>query len=147
MGGDAILRAYGEAETLMAASPGLCIVAVESMFKAGIPEGDVARDTEDGGAISAALGSLAEKLLGRFRFPVLITTGGDTSLSVCGKLGVTGIEPVAELCPGIPLGRIAGGAYEGRYIITKSGRFGRRDSLMEIWNYLNKPAGVPAGGR
>jgi uncharacterized protein YgbK (DUF1537 family) len=138
---EAIQAALDEATTQMEKKPDACIVAVESMFKSGIPQGEVARNKDDSGAegaaISAALGELTEKLLALYQFPVIISTGGDTSLGICKRLDITGIQPVAEICPGIPLGRIVGGPHEGRYLITKSGRFGNRDSFLEIMNYLS----------
>jgi uncharacterized protein YgbK (DUF1537 family) len=66
----------------------------------------------------------------------MLCTGGDTSLGVCSSLGIAGIQPEAEIYPGIPIGKIIGGPHEGRYIITKSGRFGNNRSLLEITRYL-----------
>jgi uncharacterized protein YgbK (DUF1537 family) len=110
----------------------------------------VARSTEAetiGNAIAKALGILTRKLLDTFGFSVLICTGGDTSLGVCSSLGITGIQPVSEICPGIPLGKIIGGPHEGRYIITKSGRFGNNSSLLEITQYLGiYAAAISTGG-
>ncbi|MDR1429998.1 MAG: hypothetical protein LBI85_06880 [Spirochaetaceae bacterium] len=137
---DAVLAAFSEASRIMGDSGDLCIIAVESMFKSEIPAGDVdrleAESPDSAAAVSAALGSLADRLLGTFGFSVLISTGGDTTLGVCRSLGVEGIEPVAEICPGIPLGRIVGGPYEGRSMVTKSGRFGNQESLLEIQRFL-----------
>jgi uncharacterized protein YgbK (DUF1537 family) len=139
-GEEAVRAAYTEAAEQMKENAALCIIAVESMFAAKIPEGSVSRDRADSGgesgAISAALGVLAGELMKAFQFPVLVSTGGDTSLGICRHLGAEGIQPLAEICPGIPIGRIAGGICEGRYIITKSGRFGNQNTLVEIMDYL-----------
>jgi uncharacterized protein YgbK (DUF1537 family) len=137
----AIRAAYEDVAEEMKKKPEACIVAVESMFESGIPVGNVDRDEgggAEGAAIAAALGVLTAKLLHRYQFPVIISSGGDTSLGICKQLTVTGIEPVAEICPGIPLGRIVGGPCEDRYLITKSGRFGNRDSFLEIMNFLSQ---------
>jgi uncharacterized protein YgbK (DUF1537 family) len=83
------------------------------------------------------MGILARKLIDSCCFPVILTTGGDTSLEVCKRLDIAGIEPLAEICPGIPIGRISGGICDNQYIITKSGRFGNNDSLVEIVNYIS----------
>jgi uncharacterized protein YgbK (DUF1537 family) len=137
---DAIREAYREAADQTRNKTGLCIVAVESMFQAEIPSGNVdrkpAEGDEAGEAITAALGILTRKLLENFQFSVIITTGGDTSLGICRSLGIKGIEPLAEICPGIPVGRISGGTRLPRYIITKSGRFGHKESLLKIIEYL-----------
>jgi uncharacterized protein YgbK (DUF1537 family) len=147
---EAITESFEEVAQQMSRKQNICIVAVESMFKSAIPPGDVTRHTETettGSAIAEALGALARKLLEAFGFSVMICTGGDTSLGVCSSLEITGIQPVAEICPGIPLGKIIGGPHEGRYIITKSGRFGNNGSLLEITHYLGIYAeSVSAGG-
>jgi uncharacterized protein YgbK (DUF1537 family) len=136
---EAIIESFNEAAQQMRQKQNICIVAVESMFKSTIPLGAVARHAETettGNAITEALGILARKLFDAFEFSVVICTGGDTSLGVCSSLEITGIQPVAEICPGIPLGKIIAGPHEGRYIITKSGRFGNNGSLLEITHYL-----------
>jgi uncharacterized protein YgbK (DUF1537 family) len=137
---DAVNAAYHEAADQALKKPGLCIVAVESLFRAEIPPGNVDRKQvegdETGEAISQALGILTRKLLDDFQFSVLISTGGDTSLGICRFLEIKGIEPLAEICPGIPVGRIAGGTRAPQYIITKSGRFGEEKTLLEIIEYL-----------
>jgi uncharacterized protein YgbK (DUF1537 family) len=74
----------------------------------------------------------------------MVSTGGDTTLAVCRSLDVEGIEPLAELCPGIPIGKIVGGPHDGRRIVTKSGRFGNQESLLEIQRFLSPEL---AGGK
>ena len=129
---NAIAGAFDEASRRIKENPCICIIAVDSMFSStsdAYTEGD-----ETSAVICEALGVLAEKLMGLFRFTMLLTTGGDTTLAVCRRLGVSAIEPLVEICPGIPLGRIVGGHYDGRFIVTKSGRFGNPGSLVEIFN-------------
>jgi uncharacterized protein YgbK (DUF1537 family) len=135
---EAISGAFDEVVRQIRWKQDMCIIAVESMFKSAIPPGDVARtETEaECGAISGALGALTRKVLDAFDFSLMLCTGGDTSLGVCSSLGIAGIQPVAEIYPGIPIGKIIGGPHEGRYIITKSGRFGNNSSLLEITRYL-----------
>ena len=134
--GEAVKLAYGEAAEQMKNKPEFCIVAVESLFNAKFHEGDFDRGMTGSDAIVLAMGSLARTLMDSFRFPVIITTGGDTSLEICKSLGVAGIKPLAEICPGIPIGKIAGGAFENHHIVTKSGRFGAKNALIDIINYL-----------
>ena len=133
---DAIARAFDEASRRMKENPRSCIIAVDSLFTA--KTGIYAEGDETSAVICNALGVLAEKLMDSFRFTMLLTTGGDTTLAVCRRLGVSAIEPLVEICPGIPLGRIAGGNYDRRLIVTKSGRFGNPDSLLEIFNWSMK---------
>ena len=138
--GMAITAAYDEASRHANKNAGLYVIAVESMFHSAAPSGQTINDYIEGdetcAAISTALGILAEKLMDSFQFPVMLSTGGDTSLAICERLGINAIKPLTEICPGIPLGRIVGGPYEGRFIITKSGRFGNPDSLVETVKYL-----------
>jgi uncharacterized protein YgbK (DUF1537 family) len=130
---NAIAGAFDAASCRMKENPFPCIIAVDSMFSS--TAGAYAEDDETNAIICEALGVLAEKLMDSFKFPLLLTTGGDTTMAVCHRLGVSAIEPLAEISPGIPLGQIAGGNYDGRFIVTKSGRFGNADSLVDIFNW------------
>ena len=136
----AIDSAFNEVSHNMGQGSKLHIVAVDSMFRiqdpAGQPNNDIAEGDETSAAICEALGILTDKLMNSFRFPVFLSTGGDTSMAICRRLGINAIEPLAEICPGIPLGRIFGGPLDQRHIVTKSGRFGNPASLVEIVNYL-----------
>lgn len=58
--------------------------------------------------------------------------GGDTASLVCRALAVERIEIEGELAPGIPLGTLCGGAYDGVSVVTKSGGFGPPDALVKI---------------
>ena len=138
---EAVKLAFEEAARQIKNGGNLCIVAVESMFSSEIPKDDIAREKAESEAISSGLGSLAGLLMESFSFPVIISTGGNTSLELCKRLGIAGIKPLAEICPGIPIGRITGGSFENQLIITKSGRFGNNDTLIEIMNYLKADSG------
>jgi uncharacterized protein YgbK (DUF1537 family) len=129
-------KVLAEVKKQREANHDICLVAVDSMFKSGTPAGGVEKETEDGEFFAQVLGRIVKKILSCNTFPVLITTGGDTSLGVCKSLGVTGIEPVEEIYPGVPFGRMIGGLFDGQLIITKSGRFGDEDCLVRIINYL-----------
>jgi len=143
-------KAYDDVTRYMKENARICVIAVESMFASEVTEGETvsdsaARDSAARGiaegnavsvAISAGLGVLTKKLMDSFHFPVIISTGGDTSLGICQHLGIKTMEPLTEICPGIPLGRVTGGAYDGNFIVTKSGRFGNPNSIVDIINYL-----------
>ena len=128
-GDEAAALAFEEAALI---KKNLCIIAVDSLFKSD----NAAFEKAESKVISSSLGSLARRFMEAFQFPVIVSTGGDTSLEVCKCLDVTKIEPLAEISPGIPICRIAGGNYENRYIITKSGRFGNSKTLIEIMDFL-----------
>jgi uncharacterized protein YgbK (DUF1537 family) len=56
----------------------------------------------------------------------LLLTGGETARAVCDRAGLTAIDLIAEVEPGVPLGRSGNPA---RLIVTKSGGFGRPETL------------------
>jgi D-threonate/D-erythronate kinase len=71
-------------------------------------------------------------LLAVFRPAALFLCGGDTAALVCRALDVRAIELHREFAPGIPLGILHGGPFDGVAVITKSGGFGAADSLVHI---------------
>jgi uncharacterized protein YgbK (DUF1537 family) len=62
----------------------------------------------------------------------LILTGGDTAQFAAEALGAHSILLHGEFAPGIPWGRLQGGAAEGRIAVTKSGGFGSATALNEV---------------
>lgn len=63
----------------------------------------------------------------------LVLTGGETARRVCEALGIDAIELLAELEPGIPVGRAEPG---GLPIVTKAGAFGGPGSLVHACKAL-----------
>ena len=57
----------------------------------------------------------------------LLLTGGETARAVCDRAGLATIDLIAEVEPGVPLGRSGNPA---RVIVTKSGGFGGPDTLV-----------------
>ena len=129
---EAVREAQTEATELMRRNIPVCIIAVESMFQPETVNKHNAEKDEMDKAISEALGVLTGRLFDEFYFSLLVSTGGDTSMGICRHLGISGMEPLQEICPGIPLTRIVGGVYNGRFMITKSGRFGDQNTLLKI---------------
>jgi uncharacterized protein YgbK (DUF1537 family) len=78
------------------------------------------------------------QLIGRWRGP-LVLSGGATASLVCLALGVREIRLHREVAPGIPRGAIAGGVFDGAPIVTKSGGFGERNTLIRILDDLTCP--------
>jgi len=60
----------------------------------------------------------------------LIVTGGDIAMAVCEGMGVHSIEVLDETSPGIPLGLVRGGKWEGLPLVTKAGAFGNSDAFI-----------------
>jgi len=67
----------------------------------------------------------------------LFLTGGDTACMVFAALGVRAIRLSHEILPGVPAGRMEGGAANGVAVVTKSGGFGGPDTLVRIVEALS----------
>lgn len=68
----------------------------------------------------------------------LVLFGGDTAVAVTSRLGAGGIEITREIEPYIPLGIMIGGDFTKVPVVTKSGGFGREDSLVSIIRKLEQ---------
>ncbi|MFW6149859.1 MAG: four-carbon acid sugar kinase family protein [Atribacterota bacterium] len=83
--------------------------------------------------IKEFFGLLTSTIIKKNTIRNMILTGGDIAISVCRELGISNLEVLGELLPGIPLTR----AYfheETLNIITKAGGFGRKKTLYELIN-------------
>lgn len=86
--------------------------------------------------IVEVLGRVAYKIVKSNKVAGLVLTGGETALSVCKKLNSWGIVLRDEILPGIPVGELIGGEFEGLNIISKAGSFGKEDTLIKAIRYL-----------
>ncbi len=98
------------------------------------------RNTEDSHRITAYLGLLAGKILSACMVAGFVLTGGDTALAVCREIGGIGVAMLDEIAPGMPSGRIVGGAHAGLMVVTKAGSFGGDDAIVEAVRYLRTNA-------
>ena len=48
-------------------------------------------------------------------------------------LGATGLRLAGEIEPGLALGTLVGGPFEGLVVMTKAGGFGDADALIRAW--------------
>jgi uncharacterized protein YgbK (DUF1537 family) len=102
---------------------------------------DVLAPPSDGGAgdatrrreTAARLADDARVHVGRARPGAIVLTGGETAIAVLRALGAAGLHLAAELEPGIALGALAGGPFDGLPAITKAGGFGDADALVRVW--------------
>ena len=69
----------------------------------------------------------------------LVVSGGDTASLVLRAMGACAIELIAEIVPGVPLGVIRGGGFDGLPAVTKSGGFGDRDTLVKVADSFHAP--------
>jgi len=78
------------------------------------------------------------------RVSALILTGGDTAAFVLRTLNAHAIRLVGELGPGVPWGFIEGGDADGCVVVTKSGGFGRHDTLTNAFHFCSRRVYAPA---
>ena len=69
----------------------------------------------------------------------LVLSGGDTASLVCRAAGVRSIELCDEIVSGVPRGILHGGEFDGVSVATKSGGFGRRDTLIQVADFFLCP--------
>jgi len=83
--------------------------------------------------VSAALADVAHALVEATGLKRLIVAGGDTSGTVCRRLGIRGNLVLAEIAPGLPSGLALG---RDILIVLKSGSFGGTEFLANAVNHL-----------
>jgi uncharacterized protein YgbK (DUF1537 family) len=60
----------------------------------------------------------------------IFAAGGETAARLLRSIGAHGITGLREVMPGIPVGRILGGRYNGTIMIIKAGAFGAPDAIV-----------------
>ncbi|MCE5282057.1 MAG: four-carbon acid sugar kinase family protein [Deltaproteobacteria bacterium] len=94
-------------------------------FALGLPVQETAERIAD------ALGDLGRRIAAGETLAGLVLTGGDIAASACSLLSATGIRIIEEIAPGIPLGMLKGGPFDGLKVVTKAGAFGAEDALCK----------------
>jgi uncharacterized protein YgbK (DUF1537 family) len=101
----------------------------------------VVSPSADGGAGDPArrrqivdrLADAARTRVDRERPGGLLLTGGETAIAVLRALGATGVRLAGQLEPGLALGVLTGGPFDGLAVMTKAGGFGDPDVLVRAW--------------
>jgi len=88
--------------------------------------------------VSRSIGYIVGGLFDSPGLGTLLITGGDTLLQCMETMGVREMEPICEMAPGVVLSRFACNSLS-RYVISKSGGFGGRNLLEEIYWKINNP--------
>jgi len=83
--------------------------------------------------VSAALAEVAQALVEATGLKRLVVAGGDTSGTVCRRLGIRGNLVLAEIAPGLPSGLALG---RDLLIVLKSGSFGGPDFISSAVTHL-----------
>ena len=68
----------------------------------------------------------------------VVVTGGDMAQAMLFHLGVTGIDLLDEVSPGIPVGLLCGTSVSGLRVVTKAGGFGTAEALLEAASFLRE---------
>lgn len=84
------------------------------------------------------LETIAVRAAGETSLRGLVLFGGDTAVAVTKKLGGRGMEIIREIEPYIPLGILLDEKGSKIPVVTKSGGFGREDSLVSIIKKLEQ---------
>jgi uncharacterized protein YgbK (DUF1537 family) len=87
-------------------------------------------------AIGRLTAVIVAGLLENIRISGLILTGGSIAAQIISQLGGKGIILDKELTPLVPVGRLAGGPFDGLRVVTKGGGVGDADTLVRAVNYL-----------
>jgi len=113
------------------------ILALDSLFvnQTGFVDGDQLTK-EEGNIISQSIRRVMETVDPNI-FGAFIIVGGDTALSVCKAFQATQIRLSDEVQSGVPMGILMDGRAKGTPIITKSGAFGDKDTLVRVIEFLN----------
>lgn len=115
--------------------------------------GDVLVEIASEAEVNLLLGADLAQRLGELLRPAassigaLFATGGETALALLDALGVTGIQLIEEVEPGVPLGLTRGAL--AMPVITKAGAFGDRETLARCLSHLRALRGIAsssAGG-
>jgi 3-dehydrotetronate 4-kinase len=87
-------------------------------------------DVETGNRIADALAELAQRLVQRRLVQRLVVSGGETSGTVCGRLGLQTLEVGLPICPGVPYCF----TWPDRrlLLVLKSGNFGTEDLYQRV---------------
>jgi uncharacterized protein YgbK (DUF1537 family) len=87
--------------------------------------------------VAAGLAEVAGRALRRVHAGGLVLTGGQTARAVCDSLGISAIELVGEIEPGVPLGRAVGVPI---HVVAKAGTAGDRLSLVRALGAFERGA-------
>jgi uncharacterized protein YgbK (DUF1537 family) len=68
-------------------------------------------------------------------------TGGETARAIARSLGASALLVEREVLPGIPQGRLLGGARAGLAVVTKAGGFGGEDALARSVRFVQSCRG------
>jgi uncharacterized protein YgbK (DUF1537 family) len=85
-----------------------------------------------GRSLAVSLGAVVREVLAVASVRQLVVTGGAVANRVCWTLKAEQLWVQGEVLPGVPYGRLVGGAQHGLRLVTKAGGFGDADALHAV---------------
>ncbi len=109
------------------------------LFDTGSPDVDpgAGDPAEAGKRMAERIGKVIRRAGEKADGAVPFVIGGDTLIAFLNGMGVGTVLPVRELFPGVVLARYRA-AGEWRYVISKSGGFGGRDLIRQVFQKLSR---------
>ncbi len=92
--------------------------------------------------LAASFGEQVAERLAAGSYDTVVLVGGDGAAAALHRVGADAIRVHGTLAPGVPVGTILGGVAHGVRVVTKSGGFGRSDSLLEIVDRLQSSPSI-----
>jgi uncharacterized protein YgbK (DUF1537 family) len=131
-------RACQECEKKLAKGLDALVIAVDSL------KNGVLADTKGTGAngeisnklIVEALGKVIQKMFEHYYFGAMLLSGGDTARQIFEMMGITSIELICELLPGMPLAKVSSDKRNEILLVTKSGGFGETETFKRFFELV-----------
>lgn len=112
-------------------------VVVDTLFDSQSETYNQETSSKNGQIIAKSFGDIAKGIVDDKLIYAIVATGGDVAINVFDVLGAKGIKLEDEILPGIPIGTLIGGKFDGLHVVTKAGGFGDKNSFVDILNCLN----------
>jgi uncharacterized protein YgbK (DUF1537 family) len=103
-------------------------VALTTTFSTYLPGGEA--------RAAALLARATAWICGTVQVLGLILTGGDTAEAVCAAIGMTGVQVMGEVQPGVPAASGSGGQGDGLRLVTKAGGFGDELTIVRGIDFI-----------
>src|SRR6185503_5219778 len=107
------------------------------------PDDGRAGDAARRGETARSLAESARARIERARPGAVMLTGGETAIAVLRALEAHGLRLSGLLEPGLALGTLAGGPFDGLAVLTKAGG----SAMRTRWCACGRPAREPPGAR
>lgn len=118
------------------------VVAIDSLLRSDKEVYSQEVSSEDASKIAKSFGVVARNIASENLIYALVVTGGDVAMNVFNAMEAKGIILENEIVPGIPVGHLIGGKFEGLHVVTKAGGFGEKDSFIQIARYFKDTAKI-----